>query len=73
MVELDKNQDLAAEAPEFVLLDEQSSALLQRAQDLALNGREDAGAVEELVRMASGKSPITPTRSARGEAVGSAS
>lgn len=54
MVELDKNQDLDAEAPEFVLLDEQSSALLQRAQDLALNGREDAGAVEELVRMASG-------------------
>jgi hypothetical protein len=47
-----REQDLDAERPEFVMFDERSSAILERAQDLAADGREDQGAVAELKALA---------------------
>ncbi len=47
-----KGQDLDAERPEFVMLDGRSSAILERAQDLAADDREDPQAVAEITAVA---------------------
>jgi hypothetical protein len=48
----DKTQDLDADSPGLVMFDEHSSALLEHAQLLASDDREDDEAVSELVAMA---------------------
>jgi hypothetical protein len=52
LVDADRAQDVDAEAPKSVMFDDRSRALLDRALELALEGREDPDAVHELVRMA---------------------
>jgi hypothetical protein len=47
-----RGQDLDDESPEFVMLDERSSAILARAQDLAADDREDEEAVREVRTLA---------------------
>jgi hypothetical protein len=52
LVEADKDQDVDADSPELVMLDDRSKALLHRAEQLAAGQREDPAAVEELVGIA---------------------
>jgi hypothetical protein len=50
-MEAARNQDLDAESPEFVMLDDRANALLERAQELGAAGREDSEAVAEIIHM----------------------
>jgi hypothetical protein len=49
-----RTQDLDAEIPGTVIFDDQSTALLERARDLASDEREDPAAVRDLQAMAKG-------------------
>ncbi len=49
-----RDQDVDADSPPFVLLDNDSAELMTHARMLASEGREDADAVSELVQLADG-------------------
>jgi hypothetical protein len=52
LIDADRVQDLEAEAPEVVMLDDRSRAILDRAREFAAEEREDPDAVQELVELA---------------------